>query len=492
MAMITKEQALHKAEQQFSQLKDLVEKAIEEGWRVDELERASFTTFLDIGLQLITAFVAAQGNGDQGKQVEHLGSTLQRLPQPHQRRYVSIYGPLEIRRFVYGTREGQEIEHVPLDARLGLPAGEISYVLEDWLERMCVKDSFRDAVDSLVALLGLRAKVSVETAEKHARQMADHAESFRASQVAPPPEEEGPLLVATADGKGVPMRRLADPESPPQAHHRRGKGEKANKKQMAYVGAVYTIERFPRSVDEILDELLRKQRAKDRPQPAHKHVWAEMTRPDDNEPGAFLHGPSYLFAELAVECHSRDPARDKELICLLDGERQLWDLQDEWLPRAIGILDIFHVNERLWTAAHCFHSETSPEAKQFVERYLRMLLEGKVGSVIRSFKQLLSTRRLTAEKRKRLLSTITYYENNRQQMRYDEYLSAGYPIGSGVAEGACRHLVKDRMEGTGMRWSLLGAQAVLRLRASYLNGDWHDFVEHRIEREQAALYAQAP
>jgi hypothetical protein len=490
--MITKQQALHKAEEHFSELVQMVDQAIEEGWRVDELERSSFAKLLDLGYQLLTAFLAAQGDGDEGDQVVHQGKTLERLAEPHRRRYASIYGLLEIFRFVYGTREGQKIEHVPLDARLGLPAGELSYVLEDWLERMCVKDAFRESVNSLVDLLGVRAKVSVETAEKHSREMARYADSFRASQPMPPSREEGELLVATADAKGVPMRRLADPKSSPQPHRRRGKGEKANKKQMAYVGAVYTIDRFPRTADEIVDELLRKQRAKDRPRPQHKHVWAEMTRPgDDLSGGTLLHGPSHLFVKLALECHDRDLKRNKELVCLMDGESQLWDLQGEWLRRAIGILDIFHVNERLWTAAHCFHSEGSAEANQFVERYLRMLLEGRVDRVIRSFRQLLSTRRLTGEKRKRLLATITYYDNNRQHMRYDEYLSAGYPIGSGVAEGACRHLVKDRMEGAGMRWSLSGAQAMLSTRALYLNGDWNSFVEHRIEQEQTALYRQA-
>ncbi len=81
-----------------------------------------------------------------------------------------------------------------------------------------------------------------------------------------------------------------------------------------------------------------------------------------------------------------------------------------------------------------------------------------------------------------------YYENNRQHMRYDEYLAAGYPIGSGVAEGACRHLVKDRLEGTGMRWTLSDARPMLYLRAIYLNGRWNEFVNYHIEAEQAALY----
>lgn len=331
--MMSKEQALHKAERHLSQLVKMVGRAIREGWRVDEFERASFTELLDLGFELLTAFVAAQGSGDEGPQVQREDRTLQRLEQRHERRYVSIYGPLQIPRWVYGTREGQKIEHVPLDAQLGLPAGEISYVLEDWLERMCVKDAYRDSVDSLVELLGMHTKVSVETAEKHTREMAEHAASFRASQPIPPPQEEGELLVVTADAKGVPMVRPAA-EASPRASHRRGKGEKANKKQMAYVGATYSIDRFRRTADDIVDELLRKERAKTRPRPQHKRVRAEMTRPGDELlSGVLLHGPSHLFVGLAVECHERDPDRKKELICLLDGERQLWDLQREWLPR---------------------------------------------------------------------------------------------------------------------------------------------------------------
>ena len=202
------------------------------------------------------------------------------------------------------------------------------------------------------------------------------------------------------------MIHPAAPQASPRVSHRRGKGEKANKKQMAYVGATYSIHRFCRTADDIVDELLRKERAKDRPRPQHKRVRAEMTRPGDELlSGTLLHGPSYLFVGLAVECHDRDPDRQKELICLLDGERQLWDLQQQWLPRAVGILDILHVNERLWSAAHCFHPEKSPAANEFVEHYLHMLLEGKVDSVIRSFQQLLITRKLLGEKRKRLVAT---------------------------------------------------------------------------------------
>ena len=119
-----------------------------------------------------------------------------------------------------------------------------------------------------------------------------------------------------------------------------------------------------------------------------------------------------------------------------------------------------------------------------------MLLEGKVGYVIRNFRQLIKQHDLRGTKKKAVGSAITYYENNRDHMRYDEYLAAGYPIASGVIEGACHHFVKDRMEGAGMRWELEGAQAMLSLRAIYLNGQWDDFITYHIAKEQAALYGE--
>jgi len=492
--MMTTQQTLHKAEQLLQELKQLVVQAAQQEVRIDLTERRVFDGLMKIGLQLLQAFVAEAGDGDEGPTLVQGERRLRRLDEPHGRRYLSIFGELNIERRVYGTREGQKIEAVPLDARLALPAGEISYVLADWLERLCVQDAFGESVESLAALLGVQ--VSVDTAEHTSRQMSGQVASFRSEQWAdpPPPEEEGELIVATADGKGVPMRRPPrEPAaaSPPPTTSRRGKGQKANKKQMAYVGAVYSIDRFVRTPDDIIDEVLRRQRAEERPVPRHKQVWAELTRaaPDDGE--QTLDGRSLTFVELAVQAHRRNPDRQKPLVCLLDGETALWSQQAEWLSHAVGILDLFHVMERLWQVAHCFHAEGSKEASGFVERYLRMLLEGKVGYVIRSFKRLAREHNLRGQRLQRVTSAVGYFSNNRQHMRYDEYLAAGYPIGSGVAEGACRHLVKDRLERSGMRWTVSGAQAMLDLRSTYLNGDWNTFIEHHILQEQAALYTQA-
>lgn len=110
--------------------------------------------------------------------------------------------------------------------------------------------------------------------------------------------------------------------------------------------------------------------------------------------------------------------------------------------------------------------------------------------MIGGLKRLIDQHGLAGRRRNTVRATVTYFQNNRQQMRYDEYLAAGYPIGSGVAEGACRHLVKDRMERTGMRWTVHGAQSLLHLRAIYLNGDWSAYIESHIQNEQATLYTQ--
>ena len=511
-----------KAQEQFDRMRAFLEQAASEGQRVDQVERSLFPQAMMLCLELLRSFVEAHGDGDQGETVEREGETLERLPEPHDKRYLSIFGELLIGRTVYGTREGQAIGWSPLDAALGLPAGDNSYVLEDWLQRLCVHEAYGESVDSLRAWLG--TTVSVRTAERMNREMSEYVENFRGEAV-PPADEEEELMVVTADGKGVPMRRtlaqrlreesatreggteeegdemgtargsVSAPEVPPRCSpsiedgedSREDGAERPGKKQMAYVGAIYSQARFPRTGEDVIDEVRRRKRAKDRPEPQHKHVWAQMTRFAEGEP---LPAAPLLFLDMAVECHLRDPTHQKPLICVMDGEPQLWKLAEEWFPRAIGILDLFHVLERLWAVAHCFHAKESPEAGAFVTHHLRMLLQGKVRYVLRNFRKLVKTQDLKGVQKKTVMSAITYYENNREHMRYDEYLAAGYPIASGVAEGTCKHLVKDRMERAGMRWELEGAQAMLSLRAVYLNDLWDHFIAYRIATEQARLYGK--
>lgn len=483
--IISQEQAFLKAQAQLQGIFRIVEQDAEQGQRIDRVERELFSQLLAIGRTLLEAFVTAQGEGDAGAKVERDGQSLQRLDEPHARRYLSIFGELQISRWVYAIRAGQKIDYAPLDERLGLPAGEFSYVLEDWQQRLCVQEAFLESVTSLATLLGVAP--SARAAEQMNQRMAEDAVAFQMTQAPPPDAEEGEILVVTADGKGVPMRRPLE-ECLHRSHPRRGKGEKANKKQMAYVGAVYSIDRFVRTAEDVVDEVCRHERTVDRPRPQHKQVWAEMTQTREEETCS---GREKTFIEMAVTCQTRDPQKAKTLVCVMDGEKALWEVAGEWLPRAVGVLDLFHVLERLWLAAYCFHAERSAAANEFVAHRLRMLLQGQVGYVIGGLRRLGNQHQLRGAKRKTLNAVITYYKNNRDHMKYDEYLAAGYPIGSGVAEGACRHLVKDRLERTGMRWTVPGAQAMLHLRAIYINGCWQEYLNYHIEAEQNRLYRRS-
>jgi hypothetical protein len=476
--IMTQEQELLKAQSLFQALTGYAGQAAAEGRRIDEVERELFRRLLEVGRALLAAFAAAHGKGDEGPaHTDAAGRAWRRLARPRRRRYVSVFGELALERFVYGTREGQKVRAVPLDRRLGLPAGQFSYVVEDRAQRMCLKGSFREAAGSLASLLGLRP--GVRSLERMNRQVAGHAEPFRRQQPAPPASAEGDLLVVTADGKGVPMRR---PPGAPRPPRRPGKGQKAAKKRMAYVGAVYSVAPFARRAGEVVGEVRRREPPRRRPAPEHKRLWAEMT--PAGQQGA---GRAALFARLAGEVAARDPCRRKRVVCLLDGERWLWEQQRATFPEAVGVLDLFHVLERLWQVAHCFHPEGSRAAERFVAGRLRRLLGGGAAGVIAGLRRRRGRPGLSAHKRQVLRGAVGYLENNREHLRYDEYLRAGYPIGSGVAEGACRHLVKDRMEQAGMRWTVPGARAMLALRAIYLNGDWEGFLDHRIREEQAEL-----
>jgi hypothetical protein len=484
--ILAQEKRFSKALQVLERLMQYLQRAEQNDERVDVVERELFGHLLKLGFALLESYIQRCGQGDAGETLPCGEHTVRRSVEPHQRRYVSLFGEHQFQRYVYARREAQKIERMPVDERLGLPEGEFSYVLQDWLQRFCIKESFAEGCTSLETLLGLR--VSVRSAEQMNQHVAEQGEPFRLQQPPPDPSEEGELLVYANDCKGVPMRRPLEERT--RRGPRRVKGEKANKKQMACVGAGFSVDPFVRTPDDILEEVFRKESAANRPQPQNKRLWAEMTRVLEGEP---LSGKTRVFVQQACDLQARDPKREKTVICLMDGEKALRAEQHEWLPRAIGVLDIWHVLERLWLVAHCFHSEGSQDAAQFVEDRLRALLEGQVGYVIGYFRRLLTSgaKPLSAAQRRAINQAVTYFENNRPYMMYDEYLAAGYPIGSGVAEGACRHVVKDRLEMTGMRWTVKGAQSVLHLRAIYINDDWESFQDYYVETEQARLYGKA-
>src|SRR5262249_1908613 len=215
---------------------------------------------------------------------------------------------------------------------------------------------------------------------------------------------------------------------------------------------------------------------KERPQPHEK-----VTR-------ATLRGKSKAFGFLADEVKRRDPFGKKNLVAVIDGEKKVRALMKEHFPQACVILDIYHVLEYLWKASHVMHPEGSAEAEKFTKAQLLFLLKGQVTTVILYLRYCQQELPLSSSKKQALQKVITYLESGKECMKYDEYLAQGYPIGTGVVEGACRNLVKDRMELSGMHWTEEGAEVVLGLRALELNGFFDEYYRYRTHAEREKLY----
>jgi hypothetical protein len=471
-------------QQLVPQVLELLSTALHEGTAVHLVERRLWDLALQLGRRSLTALFAACGSGDLGDTLTLPdGQEVQRLETLHTRRYVSIFGEFTLARTVYGSREGQALAFVPLDNRLQLPESVFSYVLQDWDQSLAMEQAFGQVSQTIERMLQLRQ--SVDSLEGMNRQMAQDVGWFRELQVTPPPAEEGPIVVTTADCKGIVIRGQG---SPTVCGGQRPAGQRANQKRMATVGAVYTVDRYVRTPAEVVAALFRDadDHPRPRPQPQHKHVWASLPVSDPKP----CRSIDVVFTWLQWELAQRNPDLQRPTVRLCDGQEALWQACDQYLPdtNAVDIVDLMHVTPRVWEAAKLLVGAQSPEVVPFVRHRVTQILEGKVETVVRALRRQATARSLRGAKKKALARICRYLSKNRSRMRYDEYLRQGYPIASGVIEGACRHLIKDRMERAGMHWTPEGAQAMLDLRSVHIGGHWEAYQSYRIEREIERLY----
>jgi hypothetical protein len=283
----------------------------------------------------------------------------------------------------------------------------------------------------------------------------------------------------TTDGKGIVMRRehlraatkkAAEARTSKMAK-RLSRGEKRNCKRMAQVAAVYTIAAFVRRPEDIVRDLAPVRVVGDaptRPRPEHKRVWASVEKE-----------PAEVIAHMFDEAERRDPDRAKVSVVLVDGgPTQLALVKKEARRRGVAptiVLDLMHVLEYVWKASFAFNGEGNAKAESWVSERLLGLLRGKASTVAAAMRRSATLRNMQAKDREAVDDCADYLLKYRKHLRYDEYLAAGLPISTGVIEGACRHLVKDRMDLTGACWSVPGAEAVLKLRALRASGDFEDY-----------------
>lgn len=470
---------------QLDEIVEFVSQAASNQSSAYDVERQLFRSVLELGRQLFDVFLGSVGDGDLGARVVLEDErTLTRSETPHRRRLLTVFGEFFLHRFVYSAGSHQANELIPVDQKLKLPESDVSYLLQEWDQLLNLESAFgktRDVIETI-----LRIRQSVDTLEAGSRQLSESATAFFEQQPAVDRDAEGKFLVATEDNKGIPMVRPAT-EALPAGH--RAKGHKKNKKQMACVGCVYSVDPHIRTAEGLVKTLFREHdRPQDRPPEAQsKRYRASLTR---DVGGVTVRGQTEVFEFLHDEVNARRRQR-QTLIHLSDGQTSLETDRQEFLPcdkNTVDILDLMHVLPRVWEAAHLFEKEGTCAASKFVKQQLLKILSGRATSVIANLRRRGTRANLKGKKRKKLDQLTAYLQNNLHRMHYDEYLAAGYPIATGVIEGACRHLVKDRMERSGMRWKVPGAQAMLNMRAIHANGDWEEFLTFRRQRETKRLY----
>jgi hypothetical protein len=400
------------------------------------------------------------------------------LPYHDQRpiTYYSVFGKLTFARPYFYAAGVAGI--CPLDADLSLPARCYSDLLRDWLGYASTDGTYRETTATIKRILDL--DLSVQAVEASVQDDACDIAAFYDQDIAArTPTPLGTMLVAQADGKGVPM--VQPPGATPI---RLGKGQKRTKKKEAIVTALYTIAPYQRSPQEVVATLLHD------PHPAEA---TQRPHPIAKEVRATLDGKAVAITKLAQRAAMRDGPHIQARVALTDGAEALQEQMRTHLPGYTLVLDIIHATEYLWDTANALLGETHPARMAWVRQHLEQILMGQTSAVIAALEAEMAAPNRTTTQVQALRTTIGYYQRNLLYMRYDVYLAWGWPIGTGVVEGACGHLVKDRMEQAGMRWTQSGAQAILDLRAVRLTGDWDAYWQfHRQQQHERRYGASAP
>ena len=455
-----------------------------------ELERELEKMGRELMRNLLQEHLESRGPGQCAQPVKGIDEVERPRVRLQERKLETIFGTVSVERAGYGQQGSQSLH--PLDAELNLTDKRYSLELCRRVAEEAAKNSFDETFESIGKITaGHVPKRQIEELVRLAARDFDAFYEMRQAQ--PDIEQTGPILAMSVDGKGVVMLMQDLREQTRKAakarKHKMGarlsKGEKKNAKRMATVATVYTIAPLVREPEELISGN-NTGPPRPRPRPEKKRVWASLEKT-----------PEEVIEKVFEEATSRDTEHQKKWVALVDGNKaQIRILHRMGKDKGINltiIVDVIHVIEYLWDAGRAFHPETCVELESWVRDRLLEILRGKAGYVAGGMRRSATLRSLASEKRKPVDACADYLLNHAPYLKYNHYLAQGFPIATGVIEGACRHLVKDRMEVTGARWSLAGAEAVLRLRALRSS---HDFDEYwtfheaqEYERNHRALYA---
>lgn len=407
-----------------------------------------------------------------------------------ERHLETVLGRVSVQRLAYQAPGTTDLH--PMDAALNLPREMFSHGIRRMVAKETAMRSFDEVVETVRDFTGASiAKRQVEELTIRAAQDFDAFYEQRAA--ARDPKDD--LLIISTDGKGIVMRHEDLREGTRRAAEKSGRkletrltpGEKSNRKRMAQVATVYSIAPFPRGPADIIHSLrdANEVDAK-RPRPTDKRVWASVEKTARS-----------VIREAFDEALRRDPKQTRRWIVLVDGEpKQLRAVKAEARRAGVKVTilaDIVHVIEYIWNAARALFGESNAKAESWVADRLLALLTGKSGGDVAKTIRWWEARnkKLDDAAHAAIDKTCEYIANRTRTrlLRYQEALRDGLPIATGVIEGACRYLVKDRMDRTGARWSLTGAEAVLRLRAIRASKDFDAYWAFHLERDKERNHA---
>lgn len=441
--------------------------------RAAEIERGLLKRLLGLGAQLLLLYFVQRAQSYP--RTPQLSAQGEELPYHGQRTraYFSLFGKLNVPRpYFYRAGVGGSS---PLDGELSLGEECYSEPLREMVEELAVCMPYERACHFVARHFGHR--LSRQTVQHLVVEDAGAVLDYYQQQPALPPRPEATILVVQADGKGVPLVR----ESPQPRKVRLGRGEKRNQKKEAVVTTTYRVAPYVRTPEQVLAALFASTPAEEdraaRPVPQDKQLWAT------------LDGKDAALARLQVAVARREGSPIEGRVALCDGCEALQQRLGQHFADFTVVLDIIHVSEYLWKGATALWGESDPQRLPWVQAHLLSLLKGEAQAVIESLRTQAAEAALSAQAQRQLKQSAAYLARNLPYMAYDQYLAKGWPIASGVIEGACRHLVKDRMELSGMRWTQAGAEQLLRLRAVYENGDWRAYHLFRQRQRHQRLYA---
>ncbi len=409
------------------------------------------------------------------------------------RQIASVFGEVSYRRDGYSHRTGKSL--FPLDESLNMPKRKYTYGLRECVSLAVCQNAFDASLEGLSTLIA--GKIPKRQAEELVAEASTDFEAFYAQRAITPVQSQSTVLVMSQDGKGITLRhddlREATRKAAEKAQHtlstRLSSGEKRHRKRMATVATVYDVAPHVREVRDVIrgDAEEGEAQRKGAPKAENKRVWASIEQ-DMEE----------VTEAMVQEAMRRDPNRERPWAMLVDGNKdQIRVIKRVFKRHAIQaalILDFIHVLEYLWRAAWCFFDssdkELAKEAEQWVLAKAGAILDGRSGNVAAGIRIKAKSYALSAKKKKTIGKVAKYLTNHTEMLRYDQHMQQGYPIATGVIEGACRHLIADRFEITGARWSLRTAEGILKLRAIRSSGDWEQYQAFHKKQEWTRNHLQ--